>query len=42
MTEFVQLLVSYDETLVTENFMADRLLELEGVESVEIDCEVTP
>lgn len=40
MTEFVQLLVSYDPVLVTPDFMAEHVLELEGITRVEVDEEV--
>ena len=41
MKEFVQLLISYDPSLVTPDFLADHVLECEGVESVEVDEEVS-
>jgi hypothetical protein len=32
----ILLVVKFDESLVSENFIADHILELEGVESVRI------
>ena len=36
MTEYVIFIVKYDPALVTSDFMAEHLWELEGVENIKI------